>query len=277
MFQCEEAKVVHSRGNATRVCDWWKQLSAATKALVKLASFRPMVENLAGSWSLKCVVLYLSQRWWDTTHTFHIVGREMTMTPLDKYQLTGLNVSGHTIRFPEDGGPLDEIYLGYSSGSSTISVPSLFADFDSRPQDTLDEQLLMGRAFLMYLLGNTIVCNSSQTIFVKWLHFFEDLDMTVKYNWGGLALVHLYVNMDTISRGITTSLMGYWRLWEVFFSNLPLYSLIFMFILSSDTCIALMICRIGLCATSCEWISPGQTGTTTTPPRTILIGLLRIG
>jgi hypothetical protein len=83
------------------------------------------------------------------------------MTPLDMYQLTDLNESGRTIRFPTDGTSLDEVYLGYSSSSSTISVPSLFADFGNGPQDTLDEQLLMAWAFLMYLLVNTIVCNSS--------------------------------------------------------------------------------------------------------------------
>ena len=139
------------------------------------------------------------------------------MTPLDMYQLIGLNVSGRTIRFPEDGAPLEEIYLGYSLGNSTISVPSLFVDFGSRSQDTPDEQLLMAQAFLMYLLGNTIMCNSSQTMSVKWLHFFEDLDTIAEYNWGGLALAHLYVNMDSINLGITTSLIGYWQLWEVCF------------------------------------------------------------
>uniref|UniRef100_A0A2N9IT80 Uncharacterized protein n=1 Tax=Fagus sylvatica TaxID=28930 RepID=A0A2N9IT80_FAGSY len=65
------------------------------------------------------------------------------------YQLTDLNESGCTIRFPTDGTSLDEVYLGYSSSSSTISVPSLFADFGNGPQDTLDEQLLMAWAFLM--------------------------------------------------------------------------------------------------------------------------------
>jgi hypothetical protein len=81
IFQHEEEKVVYDRSNATKVRDWWKKLNVATKALVELADFRPMVENLAGSWSLKCVVLCLSQRWWDTTHTFHIACREMAMTP----------------------------------------------------------------------------------------------------------------------------------------------------------------------------------------------------
>uniref|UniRef100_A0A2N9EFU2 Aminotransferase-like plant mobile domain-containing protein n=1 Tax=Fagus sylvatica TaxID=28930 RepID=A0A2N9EFU2_FAGSY len=179
----EEEKVVYDRSNATEVRDWWKKLNVATKALVKLADSRPMVENLAGSWSLKCV-------------------------------LTGLNVSGRTIRFPEDGAPLDEIYLGYSTGSANISVPSL----------SLTSVLL------------NCVC--------EWLHFFEDLETIAKYNWSGLALAHLYVNMDSISRGSTTSLMGYW--W------------------------------IGLCAMGCARTSPRQTNTTITLPGTILIESLII-
>ena len=63
MFQSEEVKVVHSRGNTNGVCDCWKQLKDATKALVEVAGFRPMVENLAESWSLKCMVVCLSQMW----------------------------------------------------------------------------------------------------------------------------------------------------------------------------------------------------------------------
>ena len=74
------------------------------------------------------------------------------------YQLTGLNVSGRTFRFPKDGAPLDEIYLGYSTGSANISVPSLFVDFGSGSLDTPDEQLLMAQAFLMYLLVGEHSC-----------------------------------------------------------------------------------------------------------------------
>ena len=61
------------------------------------------------------------------------------MTPLDMYHLTGLNVSGRTISLLEDGAPLDEIYLGYSTGNASISIPSLLTDFSRRPQDTPDD------------------------------------------------------------------------------------------------------------------------------------------
>uniref|UniRef100_A0A2N9FVK5 Aminotransferase-like plant mobile domain-containing protein n=1 Tax=Fagus sylvatica TaxID=28930 RepID=A0A2N9FVK5_FAGSY len=150
-----EPKMVNSRRNVTGVFNCWRKLTPET-----------------------------------------IAGREMTMTPLDMYQLTGQNMIGgrviHILELANDVH-LDQIYLGFSVGSTSMNVPSLPDEFSG---------------------GSTIICNSSHTVAVNWLYFFEDLERTVEYNWGGQALAHLYVNMDAVSRGSTTSLMSYWQLWE---------------------------------------------------------------
>ena len=83
--------------------------------------------------------------------------------------------------------------------------------------------------------------------------------------------------MDFVSCGITTSLMGYWRLWEVCF---PTSLCTFLF--SCLSCLLTLvfhfvICKIGLCTMGCVRTSLEQTGRTTTPPRIILIGSLMIG
>ena len=42
------------------------------------------------------MVLYaLAERWWDTTNTFHISFREMTMTLLDFHVITGFLFGGN--------------------------------------------------------------------------------------------------------------------------------------------------------------------------------------
>jgi hypothetical protein len=62
-----------------------EELTPETQGLVGLAEFREMVENMSPTWSRKCLILYLAQRWWDITHTFHLASREMNMTPFDMY------------------------------------------------------------------------------------------------------------------------------------------------------------------------------------------------
>jgi hypothetical protein len=74
----------------------------------------------------------------------------------------------------------------------------------------------MARAFLLYLIGTTLDCNTSQTVPVRWLHLLVNFQQTAQYNWGGVALANLYAGFDAISRGATTSFVGPWRIWQVF-------------------------------------------------------------
>jgi len=68
---------------------------AKTKALVNTTGFSPI---------LNLLVQALDERWWDTTHTFHIAGREMTVTPHEFHRMTGLRFDGPIINLESDSG-----------------------------------------------------------------------------------------------------------------------------------------------------------------------------
>jgi hypothetical protein len=74
----------------------------------------------------------------------------------------------------------------------------------------------MAKAFLLYLIGTTLDCNTSQTVPVRWLHLLVDFQQTAQYNWGGVALANLYTGFDAVSQAATTSFVGPWRIWQVF-------------------------------------------------------------
>ena len=69
------------RGNSKTLTDWYKSLKAEIKALVREAIFEPLMRLLLESSASGVLWQVLAERWWDTTHTFHITEREMTMTP----------------------------------------------------------------------------------------------------------------------------------------------------------------------------------------------------
>ena len=69
---------------------WYRVLTAKTKAHICTASFKPIICLLPERFASAILVQNLVERWWDTTHTFHIVDREMTVTPHDFYRMTGL-------------------------------------------------------------------------------------------------------------------------------------------------------------------------------------------
>jgi hypothetical protein len=64
-----------------------------------MAGFKRFVE-LQPTESAKTILLYtLAERWWDTTHTLHIAGVEMTVTSYDIHRMTSLRVYGLTLTF----------------------------------------------------------------------------------------------------------------------------------------------------------------------------------
>ncbi len=89
-----------SRGNSTEVFKWWARLTPLTRSFVEMAGFKQFVESQPTETVRKVLLCTLVERWWDTTHTFHIAGVKMTITPYDIYRLTGLRVDGITPTFP---------------------------------------------------------------------------------------------------------------------------------------------------------------------------------
>ena len=60
------------------------------RALVRAMGFEPILCLLLESHASTILVQSLAERWWETTHTFHIADREMTVTPHDFHQMTNL-------------------------------------------------------------------------------------------------------------------------------------------------------------------------------------------
>uniref|UniRef100_A0A2N9GUC3 Aminotransferase-like plant mobile domain-containing protein n=1 Tax=Fagus sylvatica TaxID=28930 RepID=A0A2N9GUC3_FAGSY len=138
-----------SRGNPTEVLKWWGKLNSTTRSFVEAAGFKYFVETQLSEMAqiLHCALV---ERWWDTTHTFHIAGVEMTITPCDVYRLTGLRVDGITptlSAFPARVR-LDWEYLGISLGATSAELPTLMCAFAEAPQSTVEESTWMAWAFL---------------------------------------------------------------------------------------------------------------------------------
>ena len=81
------------------------------------------------------LVQTLAKRWWDTTHTFHIADREMTITPHDFHYMTGLQFAGVPISLEDELGiRLGANLLGRRYATKTIRYTNLAeVDFMHRP------------------------------------------------------------------------------------------------------------------------------------------------
>jgi hypothetical protein len=91
---CASLRSLVSRGNPTKIHRWWGRLSPETRAWVETMGFKRFIKLQPTKLAKKIILYVLAERWWDTTHTLHISGVEITITLYDIHRMTGLRWNG---------------------------------------------------------------------------------------------------------------------------------------------------------------------------------------
>ena len=124
------------------------------RALVRAMGFEPILCLLLESHASTILVQSMAERWWETTHTFHIADREMTVTPHDFHQMTNLRCDGSIINLKgESGVQLVIDLLGRRNMTDVIHYYDIEMDYKPLPQVTPNDCAWMAKAFLLYILG----------------------------------------------------------------------------------------------------------------------------
>ena len=109
-------------------------------ALARIASFKPVIRLLLESSASDIPVQTWDERWWYTTHTFHIANRGITVTSHDFHQMIGLRCDGPFIDLEGKSGTQLSIYLlGYKYLSKSICYFDLEPNYRLYSQATHDD------------------------------------------------------------------------------------------------------------------------------------------
>ena len=150
-------------------------LADDTKALVHEASFKPILHLFLDNFINAILVQALVERWWDTTHTFHIAERKMNLTPYAFRWMTNLQCDSLIINLEGESGIVISIeLLEWSCIAKSVRYFDLEMDHRPFPQKTLKDCAQMVRAFLLYILGAYLFANGGETMSLKWLVLFRD-------------------------------------------------------------------------------------------------------
>lgn len=102
------------------------------------------------------LVQTLAERWWDTTHTFDIVDREMTIIPHDFHRKTGLWFNGASINLEgESSTRLGLEFFGRRYAIEMIRYTEIEANFMRHPQVAVEECVKMAKVFFFFFFVPT--------------------------------------------------------------------------------------------------------------------------
>ena len=128
------------RGSASHLFARYQTLTAETKALVNAAGFELFMHLLPDGAANDILVQALTERWWDTTHTFHIVGKELIVT-YDFHRMTSLRSDGPIINLESESGiQLGTYLLGHTYTTERICYFDLEKDYRPLSQMTSNDR-----------------------------------------------------------------------------------------------------------------------------------------
>ncbi|XP_031382731.1 protein MAINTENANCE OF MERISTEMS-like isoform X1 [Punica granatum] len=208
-------------GSTAGIRGWYNRLPQTVRDRVVAAGFGDFVLTLNKSAVDKAAIHALTERWWDTTHTFNLPCGEFTLSPLHFSAITGLRVGGQRIPFdlslrerPEEVVRLlGFLPSGYANGRAPYDQLRKGATY--RPCETEEQIDQYTRCFLLYMIGMSIfTINHDRTADMCFLSPLRDVDNISRFDWGGAALSTLYANLDGFSRGVRRGFGGLYRVLE---------------------------------------------------------------
>ncbi|KAI8568199.1 hypothetical protein RHMOL_Rhmol02G0179100 [Rhododendron molle] len=145
----------------------------------------------------------------------------MTITPGDFSLLTGLRVGGDSLRVDprlwERVGAL-EWFLGkvpplHSRGHVDVAwLSKTFMKAEILTHVSVEQ---LTRAFLLYLLGQTLFANKDGSVHAQFLAPLQHLEAIREFDWGSSTLATLYGNFGACSRDKKPILSGHYRILEL--------------------------------------------------------------
>ena len=173
------------RGSTNWVASWYGALTDDTKAFIRATGFEPIIHLLPESHANAILVQSLAKKWRDTTHTFHIVNREMTVTPHDFHWVTGLRCDRAIISLEDElGVQLGIELLGRRYMMDRIHYFDIESYYKPLPWVMPRDYAWMVRAFQFYILGAYLFTNGGQIVSLRWLTLFHNFEDAWGANWG---------------------------------------------------------------------------------------------
>ena len=83
---------------------WYNIFTKEIRGQIRATGFEPILYLMLEGSASAFLALTLAERWWDTTHTFHIADREMTITPYNFQRMIGLWFDGVSISLEDESG-----------------------------------------------------------------------------------------------------------------------------------------------------------------------------
>ena len=118
------------RGSTNTVVEWYNLFVPKTRAYIQEPGFEPIIGLLSEKSANATLVQCLIERWWDTTHTFHIAKREITVTPYNFYLMTSLSFEGNIINLDGVSGiQMGLNMLGRKYSTETIHYFDLVSNY----------------------------------------------------------------------------------------------------------------------------------------------------